>query len=256
MNCLGCGKETSVKKGGRRGYCSSCYYYKMKNGEIGRVLLNKGQGIDFVRSVVESSRKEKIDNCIEYPYYKAGNGYGCLRYEGKYWRAHRLSLFLFTGENPEDMDCAHGSCHNRLCINPHHLSWKTRSENMQDAKRDGTVNWGENNGMSVLSEPEVIEIKNSLLLGVEEEVLAKKYNVTKSAIYFIKIDKTWSHIPWGNKDYKNKLIFNRKQKPKINDEVVNEVLERLLNQEKNIEIARDLGLKPYDISNIKRRKKQ
>lgn len=57
------------------------------------------------------------------------DGYGKVRFEGKMVYAHRLMLFLQTGEWGE---VAMHACDTPSCINPEHLSWGTHSENALD----------------------------------------------------------------------------------------------------------------------------
>jgi len=71
---------------------------------------------------------------------------------------HRLSYQLYKGEIPKNKEIMH-SCHNRLCINPDHLSYGTRKQNMQDAsinkswanvKRIGASGINKNQSIQVL----------------------------------------------------------------------------------------------------------
>jgi hypothetical protein len=88
------------------------------------------------------------------------------------------------------MDAAHGACHNRLCVNPRHLSWKTRKENVADTLRDGTRNCGVRNGRSKLSEAEILEIRADQRYGRK---IAKDFGVTRQTISDIKLGRTWQN---------------------------------------------------------------
>ena len=57
------------------------------------------------------------------------------------------------------LDAAHGPCHDRLCCNPLHSSWKTRAENHTDKKRDGTHSANEDHHSSKLSDVVVDRIR-------------------------------------------------------------------------------------------------
>ena len=108
------------------------------------------------------------DDCLVWPRGQNGHGYGRLVVKGKKFLAHVFALEL-TKPRPEGkvcsikglwvdgrrLDAAHGPCHNRLCFNPGHLSWKTRAENLADRDRDGTMTLGDSHGSTVVPDVDV-----------------------------------------------------------------------------------------------------
>jgi|SaaInlStandDraft_1057018.scaffolds.fasta_scaffold31052_5 hypothetical protein len=115
------------------------------------------------------------DDCIVWPNGKFANGYGQVWDGSKIRGAHVVALELKIPRPigkvcsihgnwvPGDkLDAAHGSCHNRLCFNPKHLSWKTRAENQSDRKRDGTDTYpvGERHGKCTIPEAVVEAIRD------------------------------------------------------------------------------------------------
>ena len=113
------------------------------------------------------------DDCVVWERGKLADGYGQVSVDGKMHRAHRLALQL-TKPRPmgkvcsvkgrwvpgHKLEAAHGPCHEPLCFNPLHLSWRTAAENQADRKRDGTHNDNENNGQCRLSDADVARIRS------------------------------------------------------------------------------------------------
>ena len=81
------------------------------------------------------------DDCIEWPFGRDSHGYGVVFHKGRNVGAHKMALQIATGTE-SDLQAAHKpvSCHNRACVNPNHLEWKTRKANQQDRVEDGTSN--------------------------------------------------------------------------------------------------------------------
>lgn len=111
------------------------------------------------------------DECIEWPYSTVTNGYGKVKIAGKTRGVHVVALELTTPRpagkvcsvkgnwvEGSKLQAAHGPCHNRLCFNPRHLSWKTNAENQRDKKRDGTNLDGERNHKCKLTGAQCAEI--------------------------------------------------------------------------------------------------
>lgn len=74
--------------------------------------------------------ESNTDQCIIWPYGQTDTGYPSMG-AGKP-RAHRYVCEQKHGPAPQDKNDAAHSCRQRLCINPKHLRWATRTENMAD----------------------------------------------------------------------------------------------------------------------------
>ena len=109
-------------------------------------------------------------------------------------KAHRVSWELHKGPIPQGMCILH-RCDQPMCVNPNHLFCGTLSDNMQDCVRKGRNylpdNRGEKASWSKLSEEAVKDIRQRAFSGIE---YARKYNVSKSAIYEIWRGKNWAWI--------------------------------------------------------------
>jgi hypothetical protein len=100
-------------------------------------LKGKGKGFAFLQSLV-GHRGAK---CVLWPFAIEYNGYGQFGHYGKMHRAHKFMCELANGPPPADHEAAH-SCGVARCVNPLHLSWKTRSENELDKRDHGTASGG------------------------------------------------------------------------------------------------------------------
>lgn len=184
--CIICGEKTFATF-----YCGAHYQRIRRYGDPGALKKTPSRLLTgFIEEVV---RNPLPDRCVIWPYGKS-NGYGELMYKGKRWRAHRLSLFLYTGEIPEGMDALHGPCHDRACINPHldhGLRWGTHQQNMDDKLRDGIYCHGEDNPMSKLTERQAVAI---FLDRRSAESISNEFNVSKAAVWDIKRGNNWGWL--------------------------------------------------------------
>lgn len=106
---------------------------------------------------------------------------------------HRLVLIAFVGPCPAGHECCHNNGDpkdNRL----ENLRWGTHQENVLDTKKHGTYPVGEKNPRRILSEAQVIEIRNRLNRGERVCDLAREYGVVGVAISRIKHRKAWKHL--------------------------------------------------------------
>lgn len=120
------------------------------------------------------------------------DGYGNFHYKGNCLKAHRVAFQMWVGTLTKGFVICH-RCDVAACVNPDHLFQGTQSENNRDRATKGrSANLhGTNSPVSVLTDDIVKEIRNSPLKGTH---LARKYNVSKSAIYHVKARRTWTHI--------------------------------------------------------------
>ena len=139
------------------------------------------------------------EECIIWPYGKNGDGYGTVRSDGREQMAHRCALISTTGPAPAGMEAAHGPCHTRACVNPRHLSWKTRTQNEADKVRDGTSGRGEANVRSKLTESEVLTIRSEHAAGgVSYSMLGRRFNVSPYTIGNIVRRQAWGWLSVTN----------------------------------------------------------
>jgi hypothetical protein len=127
-------------------------------------------------------------------------GHGLIKVNGgkeERVKAHRLSYLLHKGEITKGLNVLH-QCGVAACVNPDHLYLGTQKENARDMMRHGRHflpdNNGENAAWAKLTESDVLEIiaaKPDRKYGTGTE-LARRFNVSKAAIYQIWNNKNWT----------------------------------------------------------------
>jgi hypothetical protein len=148
-------------------------------------LMNEDNLVRFMKYVV------KTDSCWLWKGSKNSNGYGKFGFQGKVWYAHRLIYLHCHGELINDLDICH-ICRSK-CVNPDHLEQKSHSENNGDDKiRDGTDNSGEKNGLSKLTNAQVLDIRSRT--NQTQQSIADDFGVSLTTINNILKRNTWTHI--------------------------------------------------------------
>lgn len=116
---------------------------------------------------------------------------------------HRLVLATFKGKQPEGNQCRHLNG-NRKDNRVENLEWGTPRENQADRKITGTDNRGEKHPQHKLTKEQVLEIRR---LGAEGNrkrrkidhggnyaEIARKFNVSTTAICSVVLKKTWKWL--------------------------------------------------------------
>lgn len=126
---------------------------------------------------------------------KMNKGYGVLCIHNRHKTAHRLSYEAFKGPIPQGLMIRH-SCHNRLCIEPEHLSVGTAYDNEHDKIRAGRNRKavGEKCATAKLTENQVVWIRRMLMSGLSLRKIAAICGVKHPAILKIKHNQSWKHV--------------------------------------------------------------
>jgi HNH endonuclease len=121
-----------------------------------------------------------------------GNPYGQIgiRGEGAPTSVHRVMWEHENGPIPDGMFVLH-KCDIGLCCNPNHLFLGTQQDNMTDKVNKQRQARGEKMWNALLTEPAVIEIRESSL---PYAVLAEKFGVSKRAIKAVRTRQNWKHV--------------------------------------------------------------
>ncbi len=151
-------------------------------------------GAKSARLFREILEKATPDRCWIWPMRREPNGYGLVTIRKKRHKAHRVICRLAHGEpTQEKLDAAHSCGNGHLgCVNPHHLRWATRLENVADAIAHGTHQRGGRNGRAKLNENQVRAIRALLASGALQKDIAAAYSVTVSQVCHINTGRRWN----------------------------------------------------------------
>jgi len=111
------------------------------------------------------------------------NGFGLA--QGFSRRAHRASWQVFNGDIPKGLMVCH-SCDNPSCINPKHLFLSDNAGNLKDMRDKGRSPLGEKHWKHKLSDPEIKQIRESKLSGLE---LSQYFKISKSQVSNIRSNR-------------------------------------------------------------------
>lgn len=143
------------------------------------------------------------DECLTFPFAKDRYGYGHITNKRRTRSscAHIYIAVRTIGAKPSPRHEVCHSCGNGHlgCVNPGHLYWGTRSENVSDAKSHGTFSGpprsiGSDHPRSILTESDVVSIRTKLASGAKPYHLAKAFGVNCGTICNIRDRQTWRHI--------------------------------------------------------------
>lgn len=148
-------------------------------------------------TLLESSTIDHTTGCWVWEKCLNGDGYPVIWVNKKRWKGHRLSFFIFYGQDPGKLLVCH-ACDNRKCINPDHLWLGTHLDNNRDCINKNRMrhppNLGEKHGMSKFTDDLVRLIRKEYSTGVTQTSLAKKYKCHQATIGRIVTRVRWKHI--------------------------------------------------------------
>lgn len=130
--------------------------------------------------------------------YVGSTGYYMVSFsysnKSKPLRVHRLIAETYI-PNPESQPEINHKDGNKLNNDIANLEWVTHLENMQHANKTGLMNnRGSNNGTSKLKEADIPKIRELLKTKLSQQKIANMFNVSRSAILMIHLNKRWSHV--------------------------------------------------------------
>lgn len=141
------------------------------------------------RRFIEEHVSHTGDECLIWPYARFKNGYAEIGTSV----ASNVMCEAAHGPAPDGKTDAAHSCGNGTlgCVNPNHLSWKTRKENMADTLAHGTRQRGEKHGAAKLTPALILYIRGSAKRGVD---LAAELGISKSHISGVRSGTKWGWL--------------------------------------------------------------
>lgn len=197
--------------------------------------------------------------CWEWTAARTSRGYGQFRPGGlaPMTPAHRLSYVDAFGPIPDGLWVLH-RCDNRRCVNPAHLFLGTPRDNVLDMWSKGRQNpgrqTGEGVGTSKLSEAEVVAIRRRYIAGVPRAAIAAEFGISLLSLSDVTSGKTWRHLLGrdGAPSYADLRAAKRvKPNARITRGIADEIRRRLAAGETGRALAREFGLHPATVSEIK-----
>lgn len=172
-----------------KGYCNSHYGRVKRHGNpLGGSSTYDGDAHKWLLDNLDYTG----DDCLLWPYSRDSYGYGNIRIDGKPEYVHTVVATIKYGPRPDKYEVCHECGMGHLgCVNPKHLSYKTRQENCDDSLRHGTRPMGEKHWKSLLTEADVLEIAKDTR---SQSVISFNYDVSKGTINSIKLGKSWSWL--------------------------------------------------------------
>lgn len=166
-----------------------------------------GMRPETLRERLLRQREFDTTECWNWTGQRTQSGYGVTSWNGKHVRAHRASYAVFIGTIEPGMLVCH-RCDNPLCINPDHLFIGSPADNVRDMKDKGRGKHanglaaarlkspkGEQHWRAVLTETDVLQLRELKRQGATIRELSQRFNVSKFAAQAASVGTTWSHLP-------------------------------------------------------------
>lgn len=192
----GCGQTLRA-----RGLCNRHYLRQRNRGILetpedrirpDRVALH-AERLRFLNEVV---LVYEGDDCLTGPFSRYNYGYAKFNMDGRRVLLSREVCRRVHGEPPTPLHQAAHSCGKGHlgCINPNHLSWKTRKENEADKLIHGTHIRGERHASAKLTEQDVLQIMALLKKGVTHRSIAADFKISRPYIGKILRGERWGWL--------------------------------------------------------------
>ena len=191
------------------------------------------------------------DACWWWMASKNQTGYGLFSFAGKPKLAHRVAWELQNDATIPDGLLACHTCDQPACVNPRHIYIGTHQDNANDVTERDRRNHrrGEDNGVSKLTNRDVLEIVARFNKGESGRVIAADYDIGSSVVHNVMKGKTWSHLT-GIQKGRTPDYTRRSWRTDLTDRDVVAIRERYRNGEDQDLLATEYGLTDTSIRNL------
>lgn len=140
-------------------------------------------------------RSAGAEACWPWQGYVGRGGYGHTWYQGSSIDSHRLAYILVQGYVTGFYKCVCHRCDNRRCCNPAHLFLGSRADNQKDMAKKGRSAYGPKHNGSVLTEAQVVAIREDYAAGISSRKTAARHGTTRGNVDVIVTGVTWKRAP-------------------------------------------------------------
>jgi hypothetical protein len=175
-----------------RGWCRMHYMRWYHHGDPSVVSIEMGKNLKWLEEIAV---RFVGDECLSWPFDRNAKGYGRVTLAGRRRAAHRVVCEIVRGPAPTGLyDAAHSCGNGHLaCVNPRHIRWATRQENILEKNDHGTMARGIRNGNVSMTEETARAVKR-MIGSMTQKSIAAKLGITRSAVRDIKLGKSWAWL--------------------------------------------------------------
>lgn len=181
--------------------CTECERASAKRGMCNRHYLRWWKATpkeDRPAPTVEErfwAKVSKGPRCWTWTGCRRPSGHGAfVAGPGRRVSAAAYSLELALGYPPPPGREACHRCDNPSCVNPRHLYYGTRLENVHDALARGQMPIGSERRQARLNEAQVVEIRERYADGASAAALAQEFQIKIPTLRHIVLGMKWKHV--------------------------------------------------------------
>ena len=183
------------------------------------------------------------------------DGYYSCKIKGIGFLVHRLVAIAFHGLPPFPKAIVRHLDDNKQNNTPANLMWGTQIDNMEDARRNGTLAIGETSGTCRINETIVAEIKQRLLNGETTKSISKNLEISVDIVRDVRKGKTWVHVLTAEEKQKLELlrgpiVGNKHHNTKHTESEIFQLKTRLAHGEMPGKVGEEYGLTSTTVSKI------